>query len=401
MKAVTEKIPELRFPEFDGEWSEERLGDISERISSGRSDTKSSSGGFLVYGSTGVIGCTDSPEYSGESVLVARVGANAGSLYKVEGHYGVSDNTLILKTLDGSCFEWIYYFLKKENLNRLVFGSGQPLITGRQLKNLKIRFPDFYEQKKIASFLSSIDRRIEGLEKKRELLKGYKKGLMQKLFNQSLRFGNGTNPFPKWEQRSFASLYDFESTNSYSRDMLNYEVGTVKNVHYGDIHTKFKSQFSIAKEKVPFIDPSIDLSPVRKGQYLQEGDLIIADASEDYADIGKSIEVVDLSGAKAVAGLHTILARRKSADEMAIGFAAYLMQSENVKLSIMRVAQGTKVLGLSPTRFGAIEVKIPHPDEQKKITDCLSALDRKIEQVETQVLQTQDFKQGLLQKMFV
>ena len=200
-KAPNKKIPELRFPEFDGVWVEKKLGEVSERISSGRSNTKINSGNFSVYGSTGVIGRSDSPEYSGESILIARVGANAGSLYKVGGDYGVSDNTLILKPLKGLSFDWIFYYLKKENLNRLVFGSGQPLITGKQLKNLKIRFPDFYEQKKIAGFLSAVDGRIEGLEKKRDLLKDYKKGLMQKLFNQSLRFGNGKNPFPEWEEK--------------------------------------------------------------------------------------------------------------------------------------------------------------------------------------------------------
>ena len=208
-------------------------------------------------------------------------------------------------------------------------------------------------------------------------------------------------PFPDWEQRSFASLYDFESTNSYSRAMLNYESGSVKNIHYGDIHTKFKTLFLIENEKVPFIDPSIDLSRVRESQYLQEGDLVIADASEDYADIGKSIEVICLGGIKTVAGLHTILARRKSIDEMFIGFVAYLMQSEGVRLSIMRVAQGTKVLGLSSKKFGAIQVGIPHLEEQRKIANCLSALDRKIGQVEAQVSQTRELKQGLLQKMFV
>jgi type I restriction enzyme S subunit len=175
----------------------------------------------------------------------------------------------------------------------------------------------------------------------------------------------------------------------------------VKNIHYGDIHTKFKAQFFIGDEEVPFVDPAIDLSRVRESQYLQEGDLVIADASEDYADIGKSIEVVNLSGARAVAGLHTILARRKNADELATGFAAYLMQSEDMRLNIKRVAQGTKVLGLAPTRLGEIKMRLPHFEEQKKIADCLSALDRKIYLVEAQVLRTREFKRGLLQKMFV
>ena len=91
---------------------------------------------------------------------------------------------------------------------------------------------------------------------------------------------------------------------------MNYESGNVKNIHYGDIHTKFPTILSISGNKdVPFINNDIDLSKYKDDQYLQEGDLIIADASEDYADIGKAIEVKDINEEKVLAGLHTILAR--------------------------------------------------------------------------------------------
>lgn len=233
-------------------------------------------------------------------------------------------------------------------------------------------------------------------------MKDYKKGLMQQLFSQTIRFINDNGkPFPDWEETTFGSLYDFKTTNSYSRDMLSYESGSVKNIHYGDIHTKFKALFFIEEENVPYIDPSIDLSKLKEDQYLQEGDLVIADASEDYADIGKSIEIIRLGKTKAVAGLHALQARKKPGSEIAVGFAAYLMQSRSMRLQIMRVAQGTKVLGLSSTFLSAVKMKMPKPEEQEKIAKCLSALDRKIESVEAQVLRAQEFKRGLLQKMFV
>lgn len=63
----------------------------------------------------------------------------------------------------------------------------------------------------------------------------------------------------RWEPKKFGEMYSFKSTNSFSRECLNYQSGTIKNIHYGDIHTKFNTLFDIAKERVPFINDSIKL----------------------------------------------------------------------------------------------------------------------------------------------
>ena len=163
---------------------------------------------------------------------------------------------------------------------------------------------------------------------------------------------------------------------------------------------KFKSHFQISKELVPYINPDIDLSRISYENYLQEGDLVVADASEDYADIGKAIEVVSVNQEKVVAGLHTLLARRKS-NEIAIGFAGHLMKTRALRLEIMRIAQGTKVLSISTTRLREITIKQPTKAEQQKIASFISSLDEAIEKIEQQLEHSQHFKKGLLQKMFV
>src|SRR5690606_14830909 len=134
----------------------------------------------------------------------------------------------------------------------------------------------------------------------------------------------------RWKKIAYGDIYTFYTTNSYSRDNLNYEAGLVKNIHYGDIHTKFSTLFDIQKEHVPFINTEIDISKIKEESYCQEKDLVIADASEDYADIGKTIELVNLNNEKVVAGLHTFLARPNKY-EMAKGFAGYLVQTWNVR----------------------------------------------------------------------
>ena len=118
-----------------------------------------------------------------------------------------------------------------------------------------------------------------------------------------LRFGGFTKG---WDEVNFGDLFDFKATNSFSREDLNYEKGEIKNIHYGDIHTKFQSNFDILNEKVPFLNQDKDVSKINSVNYCKEGDLVIADASEDYQDIGKAIEVRALHNQKTVAGLHTL-----------------------------------------------------------------------------------------------
>lgn len=206
--------------------------------------------------------------------------------------------------------------------------------------------------------------------------------------------------YPKWEEKLYEDVFSFYTTNSFSRENLNYETGEVKNIHYGDIHTKFSSRFEVREEAVPYINANVDLSKLKEENYCQEGDLVIADASEDYADIGKTIELIKLNKEKVVAGLHTFLARPNKA-KMYKGFSGYLVQAPYVRKQVMTIAQGTKVLSISPPRLGKVKLVIPCIEEQQKIASFLSSIDTKIESVAHQITQTQSFKKGLLQQMFV
>jgi type I restriction enzyme M protein len=227
------------------------------------------------------------------------------------------------------------------------------------------------------------------------LLAQYKKGVLQTLFAKGVRFkdDNG-NCFPDWKETPHGEIYTFKNTNSYSRDMLTYDVGEVRNIHYGDIHTKFRSNFYLAKEKVPFIKPDVDISRISEDCYCRVGDLVIADASEDYADVGKCIEIMDLGGERTLAGLHTFIARPKKG-LIAPGFGGYLMQAREVRLKIMRIAQGTKVLGLSKSYLAQLLLPLPCTKEQTKIANFLSAIDRKIDSVSNQFAQPQGSQSGL------
>ena len=188
-RGVMQKIfsQQIRFKDDDGQpfpdWETTLVKDIATNIFSGRSKASKDFGNYPVYGSTGIIGKSEIGDYSGESILIARVGANAGKISFVSGVYGVTDNTIIVNTTSSYNIHLLRIQLEMKRLNSMVFGSGQPLITGTQIKKLHLVCPkSIEEQRKIVGFLMAIDKKIEAIAKQIELTEQFKKGLLQKMF---------------------------------------------------------------------------------------------------------------------------------------------------------------------------------------------------------------------------
>jgi len=203
----------------------------------------------------------------------------------------------------------------------------------------------------------------------------------------------------EWDTKPYGEIYKFYATNSLSREKLNYQSGEVYNIHYGDIHKKFSTMFNLENENVPFINSDVDLSKIKEENYCQIGDLIVADASEDYIDIGKTIEIISLNGKKTLSGLHTFLARPNK-EYVALGFVGYMLQNYTVRKQIMKIAQGTKVLSLSTGRLSNIILNLPSKLEQQKIASFLTTIDTKIEQLSKKVELQEQYKKGVMQKIF-
>jgi len=203
-----------------------------------------------------------------------------------------------------------------------------------------------------------------------------------------------------WRVVRISDGFSFLSTTSYSRNDVHYEntPESIFYIHYGDIHSTFKkSILDFEKEEnIPVLIPSI----VKNGDttFLQNGDLIIVDASEDYEGIGTCIEIRNIGNRKVISGLHTI-AIRDIENNTASGFRPYIFKNRHISLALKTIATGSKVYGISKTNLSKLEIILPPIDEQQKIARILSAYDRAIETTEKLINKKQRRKKGLMQQL--
>lgn len=137
------------------------MGDVVDSVDTGKSkfNKEDSSGEYPILGSTSVIGYDDKYDYEGDFILTARVGANAGNLYRHAGKVKISDNTVFIQTSQN--IEFLYQLLIQFDVKKLSFGTGQPLVKASELKNLELMMPtDMKEQMRIGMYLKNLDNLI-------------------------------------------------------------------------------------------------------------------------------------------------------------------------------------------------------------------------------------------------
>lgn len=192
----------------------------------------------------------------------------------------------------------------------------------------------------------------------------------------------------EWEEKKLNDLGKYKKSYTFSRAKEG--SGKYKHVHYGDIHTKLPS---IIKEAS--ILPSI--TEEKNFSVVEKGDLIFADASEDYEDLGKAT-MVDFDDTNVISGLHTHLFRPN--ENIIPHFLIYYTETQRYKRHIKREGNGISVLGISKTNLGKLLTFLPSIQEQQKIGDFFSKLDRQIELEEKKLALLEEQKKGYMQKIF-
>lgn len=377
-------VPKLRFGEFEDEWQKVELGHLTKNISSGKSKPNSDSG-FPVYGSMGVIGYSSEFTHSGKTLLIARVGANAGTTNIVEGEISVTDNTLIVSLNHSNTSEFICVLLQRENLNQMAFGSGQPLITAGQLKKLNIYIPEETEQQKIADFLSAVDEKITALTAQKTALTQYKQGMMQRIFAQTLRFkdDNGVE-YPEWDIKTLGELA--KKSTSKNKDE------SVKTVFTNSAVQGIVNQLD-------FFDKDIANQNNLANYYIVEkNDFVYNPRISKFAPVGP-IKRNHL-GTGVMSPLYTVF----RFNEGNLGFMSYLFDTaiwHDYMFSIANFGVRFDRMNISQADFFEMPIAYPCIEEQTKIAQFLTECDDKINAVDAQIQSAQQWKQGLLQQMFV
>ena len=382
--------PKLRFKADDGsqfpDWEEKRLEEIVGKISSGKD--KACNGNYVLYGSTGIIGTCQSPTYKGRKILVARVGANAGIVNLVNDDCGVSDNTLIINNVDLCNFDWLYFYMVHKELGKMRFGSGQPLITGTMLRDLCIQLPNDFEQQKIAEFLSTIDTVIAKQKETVSAWEERKKGVMQKLFSQEVRFkaDDGSN-FPEWEEKKLNEIA--VRVTRKNKDNVT------------DIPLTISSADGLIDQRNFFnkVVASKDMS----GYFLLKNGEFAYNKSYSKGYNFGSIKRLDLYDEGALSTLYICFALNKNENS---DFYQKYFDSLSWYPELQKIcAEGARNHGLLnvPTNdFFQLKLCVPSSDkEQHKIADCLSSLDEVIEKQKETLVAWEELKKGLLQQMFV
>lgn len=373
----------MRFPEFReaGEWERKTLEKISTNISSGK-DRDSTHGNYDLYGSTGIIGKTLKATYNGTYILVARVGANAGLLTKAKGKFGVTDNTLVIILNHKENIDYLYYLLEGIGLNKMVFGSGQPLITGGQLKNIKIYVPTPKEQQKIAATLSSLDDLITAQNEKLKALQAHKKGLMQQMFPAEgervprLRFG------------------EFEGVEAWNKKILG-DKSIAVFVSEKIPLQKFEIEDYISTENLlpdySGVTTASKLPPLGSFTHFKKGDVLIS-------NIRPYLKKVWHANKDGAASNDIIVIRATSS--VTKTFLSFLLKNDCFINYVMKGAKGLKMPRGDKSLMEGYLIPFPEKDEQQKIVDCLTSLDDLIAAQTQKIAALKTHKKALMQQLF-
>ncbi len=378
-------IPALRFPGFGGEWEKKKLGEISTTFSGGTPLTsiRAYFDGDIPFIKSGEIDSERTEQYISEDairnssaklvnkgdLLYALYGATSGevAISKIDG--AINQAVLCVRTSLNNYFAYTYLVNNKNNIVRKFLQGGQGNLSAEIVKSFNVMFPTLPEQQKIANFFTAIDQKISQLKKKHQLLEQYKKGVMQKIFSQQIRFkpalsevegDDDGKEFPKWEKKLIKDILE---------------------IKYG----KDQKQISCDNGKYPILGTGGEIG--RTNEYLTEQPSVLIGRKgtiDKPVYIDKPFWTVDTL-------FYTNVFKTTFPKWLYYKFCT-------VNWYLYNEASG--VPSLSASTIYKIPIHLPSFPEQTKIANFLSAIDDKIQHTQKQVEQAEQWKKGLMQRMF-
>ncbi|RXK14579.1 restriction endonuclease subunit S [Halarcobacter mediterraneus] len=373
-----ENIPKLRFKEFSGEWEEKATGQVL-KIGSGKDYKHLENGNIPVYGTGGLMTYVNDYLYDGVSVCIGRKGTIDKPML-LSGKFWTVDTLFYTHSFKESIPEFIFSIFQKINWKLYNEASGVPSLSKATIEKVKVNVPKKQEQEKIASFLSSIDKKINQLSKKDELLQNYKKAMMQKIFSQKLRFKKEDgSDYPKWEKYELKEFL-------------------IERVEYPE-------------ELLPIYSLTIEKGIIPKSERYERAFLVKSDY--EY----KTMKENDFAYNPMNLRFGALARHKEKLDVMVSKYynIFYCNEKLNSYFAVLYFTNYNSIQFYNKMATGSLEEKkrvhfreflkfkfsFPTIEEQTKIANFLSSLDTKISQNKKALEETQRFKKALLQKMFV
>lgn len=269
------------------------------------------------------------------------------------------DTNLMTLTPNNKLYnEFLYYFIYKENLSKIADTTSIPQLNNKHIKPYPIKLPSFEEQLKISKFISSVDKKVALLSQNLEIFNDFKKGLLQQIFTQKLRF----NFTDDWNYMNFSEIFKSVSTKKY-------QIKSADILDKGDFEVIDQGQDEIAGY---FND---------KTKLCQELPIIIYGDHTTFVKFRDKPFIVGADGVK-------LLIPKFNANPK---YLFYALEHFNIK------PEGYK------RHFSIIKkIKLPIPtlEEQNKISEIFTYIDIKLKYTKIQLQETEEFKKGLLQQMY-
>ncbi len=409
-------VPKLRFKEFDGDWSNKKIGNIASKVGSGSTPR----GGAEAYTDHGIIFIRSQnvnndqlllddvayiPEethvkMSGSKVIANDIllnitGASIGRSCVVPHDFteaNVNQHVCIIRTPNDDPI-FVQSFLSSENGQNAIqskqAGGGREGLNFQAIRSIDFHFPPSKaEQTKIASFLSAVDEKISQLTQKHALLSQYKQGMMQKLFSQQISFkADDGSEFGEWEETTIGKITSTISTGATPSTLKEeYWNGNIKWMSSGELNHRHVHDVEKTITELGFKSSSTKILPKHC--------VLIGLAGQGKTRGTVAINYIELSTNQSIAAIHP---NPKVFDYRFIFFNLDMRYQELRALSTGDGGRG----GLNLQIIKGVEIHLPCLEEQTKIANFLSSIDQKIEVVAQQIEQAKQWKKGLLQQMFV
>jgi type I restriction enzyme S subunit len=406
-------IPELRFPEFEGGLKKRKLIDIAKgKLNNGifNDPSKVGSGYYLINVKDMYLDLSidktkltriniAEKEFLKNQVKYGDIFFTRSSLVKEGIAYSVVnlnsdedityDGHLIKLSPDNKIINPFYLAtsLKTSNLRKQLISRGKTgtmtTIGQEDIASVKINLPSLPEQQKIASFLTAVDDKINQLSKKAELLEEYKKGVMQKIFKQEIRFKDHSGQvYTDWEEKKLGEV--------------TYKVGKKNkgNVKYPIYSINNQVGFIPQSDQFEGMDSNNRGYDISMYKIIGSNTWAYNPARINVGSIGFSGELDNII----ISSLYVCF---KTNEDLEDSFLKYYLQTYNFNKAVLRNVEGGVRDYLFYENFSSIIIPLPSNSEQQKIASFLTSIDQKIEQVNTQLEKAKIWKKGLLQKMFV